>query len=302
MRSMSSFFRPLKEGFHGVFRHGAMSFSAAVTVTIAISIVSIFLMFTFNMQQFTEGLEQSVQIAVMVDYNYESAEQEDAIQMAISEIPGVTSITYHTKEEEFNYLLDLFDENTRKLYETMDSDNPMHDAFYVEISDGSQLESVADQISQIEGVKSVNFGGSSATTLVRVLRTIRYGGAVLAIALSLLAVALISNTIKLTISARADEIAIMRNVGAKNSFIRSPFLVEGVIIGAMGSIIPMLGTYFGYRYLYQFTGGYVISQMFSLLNPVPFVRQINVALLLIGMAVGFLGSFFSVTRYLRWKR
>ncbi|WP_102342157.1 permease-like cell division protein FtsX [Galactobacillus timonensis] len=299
---MSSFFRPLKEGFHGVFRHGAMSFSAAVTVTIALSIVSIFLMFTFNMQQFTEGLEQSVQIAVMVDYNYESAEQEDAIQMAISEIPGVTSITYHTKKEEFNYLLDLFDENTRKLYETMDSDNPMHDAFYVEISDGSQLESVADQISQIEGVKSVNFGGSSATTLVRVLRTIRYGGAVLAIALSLLAVALISNTIKLTISARADEIAIMRNVGAKNSFIRSPFLVEGVIIGAMGSIIPMLGTYFGYRYLYQFTGGYVISQMFSLLNPVPFVRQINVALLLIGMAVGFLGSFFSVTRYLRWKR
>lgn len=299
---MSSFFRPLKEGFHGVFRHSAMSFSAAVTVTIALSIVSIFLMFTFNMQQFTQGLEQSVQIAVMVDYNYESAEQEDAISMAISQIPGVTNITYHTKEEEFQYLLDLFDENTRKLYETMDADNPMHDAFYVEIADGSQLSNIANQISQIEGVKSVNFGGSSATTLVSVLRTIRSGGAILAAALSLLAIALISNTIKLTISARADEIAIMRNVGAKNSFIRSPFLVEGVIIGAMGSIVPMLATYFGYRYLYQFTGGYVISKMFSLLNPVPFVRQINVALLLIGMAVGFLGSFFSVTRYLRWKR
>lgn len=299
---MSSFFRPLKEGFHGVFRHSAMSFSAAVTVTIALSIVSIFLMFTFNMQQFTQGLEQSVQIAVMVDYNYESAEQEDAISMAISQIPGVTNITYHTKEEEFQYLLDLFDENTRKLYETMDADNPMHDAFYVELADGSQLSIIANQISQIEGVKSVNFGGSSATTLVSVLRTIRSGGAILAAALSLLAIALISNTIKLTISARADEIAIMRNVGAKNSFIRSPFLVEGVIIGAMGSIVPMLATYFGYRYLYQFTGGYVISKMFSLLNPVPFVRQINVALLLIGMAVGFLGSFFSVTRYLRWKR
>lgn len=299
---MSSFFRPLKEGFHGVFRHSAMSFSAAVTVTIALSIVSIFLMFTFNMQQFTQGLEQSVQIAVMVDYNYESAEQEDAISMAISQIPGVTNITYHTKEEEFQYLLDLFDENTRKLYETMDADNPMHDAFYVEIADGSQLSNIANQISQIEGVKSVNFGGSSATTLVSVLRTIRSGGAILAAALSLLAIALISNTIKLTISARADEIAIMRNVGAKNSFIRSPFLVEGVIIGAIGSIVPMLATYFGYRYLYQFTGGYVISKMFSLLNPVPFVRQINVALLLIGMAVGFLGSFFSVTRYLRWKR
>ena len=99
MRSMSSFFRPLKEGFHGVFRHGAMSFSAAVTVTIALSIVSIFLMFTFNMQQFTEGLEQSVQIAVMVDYNYESAEQEDAIQMANSDVTKHTDLMNSLKSD-----------------------------------------------------------------------------------------------------------------------------------------------------------------------------------------------------------
>ena len=142
----------------------------------------------------------------------------------------------------------------------------------------------------------------SATQLVSVLRTIRYGGLILALALSILAIFLIQNTIKLTILARADEIAIMRNVGATNNFIRSPFVVEGIIIGALGSIVPMVLTYYGYRYLYQFTGGYVITQMFSLIPPDNLIWQVNVALLLIGMIVGLIGSFFSVTKYLRWKR
>ena len=293
--------RPIREGFRGVGRHMGMAVSSAIAVTITLLIISIFGILTWNVRAFTQNIESSLDIYASVEKGKE--DQESVIKQKILAIDGVESVEFSTADQEFDlYLKSFDDEKTREAFEPLRDRQPMHDAFYVEISDGSQLESVADQISQIEGVKSVNFGGSSATTLVRVLRTIRYGGAVLAIALSLLAVALISNTIKLTISARADEIAIMRNVGAKNSFIRSPFLVEGVIIGAMGSIIPMLGTYFGYRYLYQFTGGYVISQMFSLLNPVPFVRQINVALLLIGMAVGFLGSFFSVTRYLRWKR
>ena len=94
----------------------------------------------------------------------------------------------------------------------------------------------------------------------------------------------------------------MRNVGATNNFIRSPFVVEGIIIGALGSIVPMVLTYYGYRYLYQFTGGYVITQMFSLILPDNLIWQVNVALLLIGMIVGLIGSFFSVTKYLRWKR
>ena len=94
----------------------------------------------------------------------------------------------------------------------------------------------------------------------------------------------------------------MRNVGAKNSFIRSPFLVEGILIGAFGALLPMIATYYGYRYLYTLTGGYIVSRMFTLLPLHPFVLDVNAALLLVGMVVGLLGAFFSVTRYLRWKR
>ncbi len=301
---INKIFRPLKEGFHGVFRHGAMSFSASVAVTITLMIVSLFLIFSLNVRKFTQGLEQSVQIAVMVDYDHESAEQEDAISLAIQNIPDVSSVKFSSKADELQYYFDSFqDEDARKLFAPFaQEDNPFHDAYYVEVSDGTKLEAVAGQIAQIPGVYNVSFGGTSATRLISVLRVIRYGGGILAFALSILAVALISNTIKLTILARADEIAIMRNVGARNSFIRSPFLVEGILIGAFGALLPMIATYYGYRYLYTLTGGYIVSRMFTLLPLHPFVLDVNAALLLVGMVVGLLGAFFSVTRYLRWKR
>ncbi len=296
-------FRPIREGFKGVGRHGGMSFQSASAVTLALIIISLFLIFSMTVQNFTKGIEESVSISVMIDYNSESAESEDAISLAIKNIEGVSTVTYSSKDEEFQYYLDSFDdEKTRKAFEPFKDSNPMHDAFYVETTSGSDIEAIANEISTIEGVYKVNYGGDSAVSLIAALRTIRNGGWVIALALSLLAIFQIQNTIKLTIMARADEIAIMRNVGAKNGFIRSPFLVEGLIIGALGAIIPIVITYFGYTKIYELTGGHLISNMFSLIAPVPFIYRICGLLLLIGMIVGLMGSFLSVTKYLRWKR
>ncbi|MPN58649.1 Cell division protein FtsX [bioreactor metagenome] len=94
----------------------------------------------------------------------------------------------------------------------------------------------------------------------------------------------------------------MRSVGAKNGFIRAPFVVEGIIIGALGSIIPIFATIFGYIYLYAQLGGKLISNIFVLISPHPFVLYISIMLLVVGMLVGLIGSFLSVTKYLRWKR
>ena len=300
---ISRIFRPIRDGFKGVGRHASMSIQSASAVTLALIIISLFLMFSMTVQNFTKGIEESVSISVLVDYSKESAEDEDAISLAIKNISGVSTVTYSSKDEEFQYYLESFDdEKTRKAFEPFKDSNPMHDAFYVETTSGSNIEAIAEEISNIEGVYKVNYGGNSAVSLISALRTIRNGGWIIALALSLLAIFQIQNTIKLTIMARADEIAIMRNVGAKNSFVRSPFMVEGLIIGALGSIIPIVITYFGYNKLYEMTGGQLISNMFSLIVPDPFIYQICGALLIIGMMVGLLGSFLSVTKYLRWKR
>ena len=302
---ISRIFRPVVEGFKGVVRHAAMSLSSIFSVTMSLILVSMMMMFTFNVRRFTQGLEHSIQIAVTVDYGHEAAEEEDRIALAIKDIPGVSTVTFSGKDEELEYYINsVANEEAKKLFEPYreEGKNPMHDAFYVEVDDGSRLEEITHEIEQIEGVDEVEYGGASATKLVSALNLVRLIGAGLTAALSLLAVFLIANTINTTIENRSMELSIMRNVGAKNSFIRGPFLIEGIIIGLFGAIIPIAMTWFGYAYLYRFTGGHLVSDMFVLLEPEPFARYLSLALLAVGVFVGFLGSYISVTRRLRWKR
>lgn len=300
---ISRIFRPLIEGFRGVFRHAAMSISSAVTVMIALMIIGIFALFTIHVERFTRDLEESVNISVLVDYDYESASQEDKLSLEIQAIPEVDDVRYSSKADEFKYYLESFsDEKTKEAFEPFKDDNPMHDAFYVTVHSGTQLEAVSKKIEALEGVYKVNYGGTSAVQLVTMLRAIRYIGGGIALALALLAIFLIQNTINMTITARSDEIAIMRNVGAKNGFILMPFLIEGMLIGILGSIIPILLMVFGYINIYRFTGGYVISTMFDLMPPQQISLLLSCGLLSIGCFVGFMGALVSVRKNLRWTR
>ncbi|MEG0077513.1 permease-like cell division protein FtsX [Anaerorhabdus sp.] len=299
----SRFFRHIKEGFFGVGRHAAMSISSASAVTITLIIISIFVIFTVNVNSMTNKIEGEVQISVMIGYDSEAQENIDRIGLSIQEIPGVEAVTFSSKEEELDYFIASFtDDHEKEIFESYREDNPMHHAYYVKVTDGSDLKPIATQIEAIEGVDTINYGGDSSVMLVNALDSVRTGGFVIVVALSLLAIFLIQNTIKVTILARANEIAIMRNVGAKNGFIRAPFVVEGMIIGALGAIIPIFATIFGYIFAYSKLNGILISSMFIMIPPHPFVLQISLLLLVVGMLVGLIGSFLSVTKYLRWKR
>lgn len=293
--------RPIKEGFSGVGRHWAMAISSAIAVTITLIIISLFIIFSWNVQNFTRNIESSMEISVMVAYDSES--QEDEIQRQIEAIDGVKKVTFSDKDQEFQYYIDSFDdEQTKEAFEPFREDNPMHDAFYVEAENGNQITKIAKEISTISGVDEVNYGGQSTVSMVDTMAAVRRIGGILVIGLTILAIFLIQNTIKLTISARKDEITIMRNVGATNSFIRSPFVIEGIIIGVLGAIVPVGLTVWGYIVIYEQTGGFIVSNMFKLVPPNPFIYYIGAILLGIGVVVGFIGSLLSVNRYLRWKR
>jgi len=172
----------------------------------------------------------------------------------------------------------------------------------VKAASGEYIQSVAEAIDQIDGIYEVNYGGETTVSLVNSLSKIRYFGAIVAAALSLLAIFLIQNTIKLTIYARQDEITIMRNVGATNRFIRSPFVIEGALIGAMGSIIPIAASWYGYQALIDVTGGYLFSKIFTLLPVNPWLYYLCGALLIIGIFSRSHRFLFSVTKYLRLRR
>lgn len=295
--------RPIKEGFRGVGRHWGMTFSSAIAVTITLTIISIFLIFSWHLHTFTKSVEYAMKIAVLIDGSHESAAAENLIKSEIGKIEGVKSIEYSSKEDEFAYYLEQYsDQSIKDAMAPFGGDNPMRDAFYVEVEDGALIQNVASQLREINGVAEVDYGGQTTIDVVSAMETIRRFGAIFVAALSILAIFLIQNTIKLTIGARQDEITIMRNVGATNGFIRAPFVFEGMIIGFLGSIIPIALTIYGYFTLFAHTQGVIFSSLFHLEQPIPFILYIAGILAVTGILVGFIGSWLSVTKYLRWKR
>jgi len=297
---INRFIRHLKEGFVGVARNGGMSISSATAISITLIIIAIFGVVTVNMNTITQDIKGSVRISALVDYADEDRIIE--IENNIKNIDYVKNVEYSSKDEEFEYYISSFDESEQEIFAPYSEDNPFHEAFYIEVLDGNQLSNVAANILEIDGISDVNYGGDSATTLVNVMNSVRFGGAIAVLALSFLAIYLVQNTIKLTINARKKEIWIMRNVGARNGYIRAPFLVEGIVIGILGSVIPIIISIFGYIYLYKVLDGVLLSEVFPLIPPHPFVLQLSLALLILGIVVGYIGSYISVTRYLRWKR
>ena len=294
------FARHVKEGFIGVKRHFGMAFSSSSAVTITLVLVGVFTLLAGNLEYLTKEIEESISLVALINYDVTESVQITTMKQTISQMDGVQKVEYRTKEDEFDFYEETYPDMI-EFSELYREDNPFHDTFIVYIDDGNYLEALKNNIAKINGITSVEDGGSNTYTLISVLQSIRLFAAVLVISLVVLAVYLIYNTIKITISTRKDEIWIMRNVGAKNGYIRAPFLVEGIIIGILGSIIPILLVIFGYDYLYKLTNGNVFGVM-TLIETYPFVLYVSLALLIIGVIVGFIGSYISVCKYLRLKR
>ncbi len=294
------FFRHIKEGFIGVGRHFGMAVSSAASVTITLLLVGFFLILTYNLNIITKDIEDSISLSALVSYDVTNDSTLDTIKGQIEAIDGVKSVEYRSKDEEFTYYVEQYPD-IKEFNELYRDQNPFHDAFMISLVDGQNLENVKGQIEAINGIDSVHDGGSNTYLLIDLLEKVRLFGGILVLALSLLAVYLIYNTISITIRARDTEIWIMKNVGAKNGYIRAPFLVEGVIIGLMGSIIPIGAIIASYYYVYNQTNGNLMG-VFTLVNPNPFIIYLSLILLGIGIVVGFIGSYLSVSRLLRSKR
>ena len=294
------FIRHIKEGFIGVKRHFAMAISSASAVTITLLMLGVFGTLAINMAFLTKEIEQSISLVALIDYNVTESAQIDTMKKTIGDIPGIEKVEYRTKDQEFDYYNEQYPDMI-EFSELYREDNPFHDTFIVYTVEGADLQTVKNNVSRINGIDSVEDGGSNTYTLIKILESTRIVGSVLVAALIALAVYLIYNTIKITIATRKDEIWIMRNVGANNGYIRAPFLVEGIIIGVIGSIIPISLVCLGYWRLFNITGG-LLAGVLTLVTPYPFLLLLSIALLLIGVIVGFLGSYISVCKYLRLTR
>lgn len=298
---MNRIIRPIKEGFIGLIRHLAMSVSSIMAVIVTLLLVSLFLILTVNLQQITDSVQAKVQIHVQIENDVDLTGIAD-LKRKILELTGVVAVDYSDKDEELNHFIESYGEEG-KIFEMYRGDkNPLRNAFIIEVSEGNVIDQVSTKIENMVGIESVNYGGLNALKLIEILNSVRDSGLILVLVLGVLAVFLITNTIKMSIHSRMYEIQIMRTIGATNGFIRSPFMVEGVLIGFIGSLLPIGISVFGYKYLYESLNGVLLSNIFELRPVFPFVFQLSYLLILLGVSVGLVGSFISVSRYLRTVR
>ena len=290
----------LAGAWRNLIRHISLTVSSVIAVTVTLLIVGVLMVVAGNISDFTDNIESDFQIQATISPGFSDDTQIEELQHQIEELDHVSSCTFSSKEEE---LQELIDENGEmfRYYEGEDR-NPLYDVFRIELDDNRQISAVSDELNQMDGIVEATYGGDEITMMVSLFEALRSGGLVFVVFLALLALLLIQNTIRMTIQARNTEIAIMRSVGASNWYIRGPFILEGMYIGILGSIIPVAVIAIGYYALYESFHGVLLSSMFVMKPLWPFMAGVCAALLIGGIIVGMAGSFLAVGKYLRWKR
>ena len=303
------FFRHLIQSLKSLKRNGWMTVAAVSSVTITLSLVAIFASVILNTAKLASDISNNVRIVVYMRKDIadnsktivkegQTVKNNDyhKIYDALTSMDHVSKVTYSSKEEQYE-----------KLTETMGSEwkvfegdsNPLYDAYIVDTTEHKYVDSVAAEAKKLEGVSEVQDGGANTQKLFALSDFIRVWGLVGAGLLIFIAVFLISNTIRITIISRSREIQIMRLVGAKNSYIRGPFLFEGAWIGLLGSVLPVVLVYFGYNMAYQTMNKNLVAQNLSMIEPHLFVPAMIGAVSVLGIFIGSLGSSISMRRFLK---
>lgn len=292
-----TFRRHVRESFKSLGRNGWMTFASVSAVTITLLLVGVFFVIMMNLNHMANNIENDVEIRVHIDVAATDAEQK-ALESQIKKLDKVDSVQFSPKEKELKQLMDSMGEEG-EAFAMFEQDNPLNDVLIVKTKDPQDTMAVAKQIKKMDFASKVKYGQGSVEKIFEVTNTSRIIGIILIIGLLFTAMFLISNTIKITIFARRREIEIMKLVGATNGFIRWPFFLEGLSLGVMGSILPIIIICITYYYSFDFISEKLAGEFLQLLPFSPFVFQISGILILMGAVIGVWGSLMSVRKFLK---
>ena len=290
--------RHLRESFKSLSRNSWMTFASISAVTVTLLLVGVFAIIMMNLNKVATDLENDVEIRVLIDImndEEQTAKAEAELIAQIENLPEVEEVVYSPKEQELDDLIKDFGDEL-SLFE---QNNPLHNVLYVKAADPHQTANVAKQIEKLDHTYEVLYGEGKVEKLFSFLNIGRNIGLILIFGLLFTAMFLISNTIRITIIARKDEIEIMKLVGATNSFVRIPFVLEGMWIGLLGSIIPITVVSVMYYNLYNTLSQRIQGDLLKLLEVTPLLYQVGALLVGLGLLIGIWGSFMSVRKFLK---
>lgn len=297
----SSFKYLVRQGIHSLGTHSMMTFASIGVLTVCLVLTGIAYLFSVNVDNLIDYLGSQNETVVYLNPDL-NEEQTAAVDTAIRSISGVSGVEYVSKEDALSTYKGYMSEQYADLWDAFDNDNPFKANYRVTVKDLDDIQRISDELSAIEGVDSVSAPLAMSNVFVQVQDVVTYAGYGLVAVLAVVAVVVISNTIRITVFARRREINIMKYVGATNGFIRLPFFVEGMAAGLISAFIAsviVLGGYWVLTYYSDLVPGFWRSLLSESVVPVTDVwYKVVPAFAAFSVLMGGVGSLVSIRKHL----
>ena len=298
MRALRILKTNVKDAFKSVFRNFSLSLASISCITITLILVAVAVLLTLNVNKFTSDIEKDVTIVVSIE---KDADEEDIkeLKAQIEALENIDKIEFTSKEKIKTSMSQESDELASILSQYDEETNPLLNEYEVKVVDVEGIGKVANKIKDFDHVHSVKYGEGMVEELVKIFNIVKKIMYIIVAGLIVVTAFLISNTIKITINNRQRQIEIERLVGASNSYIKRPYFFEGIILGFLGSLIPVFACCWGYIYLFEKLDGVLFTSVITLVNPDKILLNVSLLLVIIGTLVGALASYRAVRRYLK---
>lgn len=298
MRLIRMIGRDIRDATKSVFRNISLSMASLSCITITLILVGLSVILSYNIDNFTKLVQKDFTIVVFLDKDI-NAEETTAVKNLINNNNNVSSSVFESKTDIANAMMATSDVYKNIMEQWSATDNPLKDTITVKVKNIEKITSTAKEIEKMNNVSSVKYGEGIVENFLSIFKTIQKGLIAVVVLFVIVTAFLITNTIKLTIFSRRREIEIMRLVGASNFNIELPFIVEGLLLGLIGAVLPVILVIYGYSSMYTNFDGQIISPFVKLVSPTPFIYIVAAMLIMLGILVGMVGSFRAVRKYLK---
>ena len=296
MKIIRQMINVIKEAFLGIFRNSGMSLISIVSISSMLTLFGFVFILVLGINSTVYRLGNELDKVVVYLEDNVSADLVNSLIDVLANDKRVKEVNYTSKQEALEIFKESFGENSDILDSVEEDTLPA--SLDISLKDLSYSKEIAGMLEGREEIEKIDYHYDLINKMINIEKGVKYIGYAIVFVLFLVSVVIIHNTVKIGVSNRQREINIMKYVGASDLYIRSPFLIEGIMFGIIGALIAFVIVYNIYCYYYGKVDSYIQNYGINLLDPISIYQNVSVIFLCIGIGVGYLGSLLSTGRFL----